>query len=76
MEREATFDQLQRQHAAAEASVAAGLQRAEADRKRIASLTQQCQELEQERKKLQSTCEQNQNAIKVSGISAFVDIQW
>ena len=66
LEREATFDQLQRLHAAAEASVAAGLQRAEAERRRIATLTQQCQELDQERKKLQTACEQHQNSIKVS----------
>ena len=65
LEREAMFDQLQRQHAAAEASVAAGLQRAEEERKRIAAVTQQCQQLEIERKKLQSVCDQHQNAIKV-----------
>ena len=65
LEREATFDQLQRQHAAAEASVAAGMQRAEAERKRIAALTQKTQDLERERTQLQTTCEQNQNAIKV-----------
>ena len=66
LEREATFDQLQRQHGAAEASVAASLQHAEAERKRLAALSQQCQDLEKERKKLVASCEQHQNALRVS----------
>ena len=66
LEREATFDQLQRQHVAAEASVAASLQHAEAERKRIAALSQKYQDLEKERKKLITSCEQQQIALKVS----------